>query len=309
VNLALRDIAPVEGYKYRLNFLIKMQNPTPEGMSSNEEYPILCDIEDAIGEKAEATGAVSAGVVKSEGFLELWFYTQNAEALAKTCEEALQAFEGYQSGYNIAEDPEWEDYFGFLYPDEFSYQTMQNRKVLMQLEKNGDKMEVPREIDHFIYFKEAAQQQAFAKEAEAKAAGADYVGLDEYLQKIKDGWTDVDVIVTMPAVMGKLGPLGRVLGPRGLMPNPKTGTVTMEIGKAVQEVKSGKIDFRVDKTGIVHAYIGKVSFTADKIVDNANELIQTLIKMKPTAAKGTYMKSIYLSSTMSPSVAVDPKTV
>ena len=147
------------------------------------------------------------------------------------------------------------------------------------------------------------------KEAEAKAAGADYVGLDEYLQKIKDGWTDVDVIVTMPAVMGKLGPLGRVLGPRGLMPNPKTGTVTMEIGKAVQEVKSGKIDFRVDKTGIVHASIGKVSFTADKIVDNANELIQTLIKMKPTAAKGTYMKSIYLSSTMSPSVAVDPKTV
>ena len=147
------------------------------------------------------------------------------------------------------------------------------------------------------------------KEAEAKAAGADYVGLDEYLQKIKDGWTDVDVIVTMPAVMGKLGALGRVLGPRGLMPNPKTGTVTMEIGKAVQEVKSGKIDFRVDKTGIVHASIGKVSFTADKIVDNANELIQTLIKMKPTAAKGTYMKSIYISSTMSPSIAVDTKTV
>ena len=147
------------------------------------------------------------------------------------------------------------------------------------------------------------------KEAEAKAAGADYVGLDEYLQKIKDGWTDVDVIVTMPTVMGKLGPLGRVLGPRGLMPNPKTGTVTMEIGKAVQEVKSGKIDFRVDKTGIVHASIGKISFTADKIVDNANELIQTLIKMKPTAAKGAYMKSIYLSSTMSPSIAVDTKTV
>ena len=147
------------------------------------------------------------------------------------------------------------------------------------------------------------------KEAEAKAAGADYVGLDEYLQKIKDGWTDVDVIVTMPAVMGKLGPLGRVLRPRGLMPNPKTGTVTMEIGKAVQEVKSGKIDFRVDKTGIVHASIGKISFTADKILDNANELIQTLIKMKPTAAKGTYMKSIYLSSTMSPSIAVDTKTV
>ena len=147
------------------------------------------------------------------------------------------------------------------------------------------------------------------KEAEAKAAGADYVGLDEYLQKIKDGWTDVDVIVTMPAVMGKLGPLGRVLGPSGLMPNPKTGTVTMEIGKAVQEVKAGKIDFRVDKTGIVHASIGKVSFSAEKLVDNANELLQTLIKMKPTAAKGTYMKSIYLSSTMSPSVAVDTKTV
>lgn len=147
------------------------------------------------------------------------------------------------------------------------------------------------------------------KEAEAKAAGADYVGLDEYLQKIKDGWTDVDVIITMPSVMGKLGPLGRVLGPRGLMPNPKTGTVTMEIGKAVQEVKAGKIDFRVDKTGIVHTSIGKVSFTAEKLVDNANELIQTLIKLKPTAAKGTYIKSIYLSSTMSPSVPVDTKAV
>ena len=167
-NLALIEVAPLEGLTQRLQFYIKMQNPRPDGLSSNEEYPILCDIEDAIGEKAEATGAVSAGVVKSEGFLELWFYTQNAEDLAKTCEEALQAFEGYQSGYNIAEDPEWEDYFGFLYPDEFSYQTMQNRKVLMQLEKNGDKMEVPREIDHFIYFKEAAQQQAFAKEAKAK---------------------------------------------------------------------------------------------------------------------------------------------
>ena len=167
-NLALIEVAPLEGLTQRLQFYIKMENPRPDGLSSNEEYPILCDIEDAIGEKAEATGAVSAGVVKSEGFLELWFYTQNAEALAKTCEEALQAFEGYQSGYNIAEDPEWEDYFGFLYPDEFSYQTMQNRKVLMQLEKNGDKMEVPREIDHFIYFKEAAQQQAFSKEAEAK---------------------------------------------------------------------------------------------------------------------------------------------
>ena len=167
-NLALIEVAPLEGLSQRLQFYIKMQNPRPDGLSSNEEYPILCDIEDAIGEKAGATGAVLAGVVKSEGFLELWFYTQNAEALAKTCEDALQTFEGYQSGYNIAEDPEWEDYFGFLYPDEFSYQTMQNRKVLMQLEKNGDKMEVPREIDHFIYFKEAAQQQAFAKEAEAK---------------------------------------------------------------------------------------------------------------------------------------------
>jgi len=147
------------------------------------------------------------------------------------------------------------------------------------------------------------------QEAAAKEAGADYVGLDEYVEKIKGGWTDIDVIITMPSCMGKLGPLGRVLGPRGLMPNPKTGTVTMEIGKAVQEVKSGKIDFRVDKTGIVHASIGKISFTADKIVDNANELIQTLIKMKPTAAKGAYMKSIYLSSTMSPSIAVDTKTV
>ena len=167
-NLALIEVAPLEGLSQRLQFYIKMQNPRPDGLSSNEEYPILCDIEDAIGEKAEAIGAILAGVVKSEGFLELWFYTQNAEALAKTCEDALQTFEGYQSGYNIAEDPEWEDYFGFLYPDEFSYQTMQNRKVLMQLEKNGDKMEVPREIDHFIYFKEAAQQQAFAKEAVAK---------------------------------------------------------------------------------------------------------------------------------------------
>lgn len=147
------------------------------------------------------------------------------------------------------------------------------------------------------------------KEAEAKAAGADYVGLDDYLQKIKDGWTDVDVIVTMPAVMGKLGPLGRILGPRGLMPNPKTGTVTMEIGKAVEEVKSGKIDFKVDKTGIVHAGIGKVSFDAQKIQENAHEIIQTLIKLKPTAAKGTYIKSIHLSSTMSPAIALDPKAV
>lgn len=147
------------------------------------------------------------------------------------------------------------------------------------------------------------------KEAEAKAAGADFVGLDDYLQKIKDGWTDVDVIITMPAVMGKLGPLGRILGPRGLMPNPKTGTVTMEVGKAVQEVKSGKIDFKVDKTGIVHAGIGKVSFDADKIAENASEIIQTLIKLKPTAAKGTYIKSIHLSSTMSPAIALDPKAV
>ncbi|MFD0835447.1 50S ribosomal protein L1 [Mariniflexile aquimaris] len=145
------------------------------------------------------------------------------------------------------------------------------------------------------------------KEAEAKEAGADYVGLDEYLDKIKNGWTDVDVIITMPSVMGKLGPLGRVLGPRGLMPNPKTGTVTMDVAKAVTEVKAGKIDFKVDKTGIVHAAIGKASFSADKIAGNANELIQTLIKLKPTTAKGVYVKSIYLSSTMSPSVAVDPK--
>ena len=147
------------------------------------------------------------------------------------------------------------------------------------------------------------------KEAEAKEAGADYVGLDEYLDKIKNGWTDVDVIITMPSVMGKLGPLGRVLGPRGLMPNPKTGTVTMDVAKAVAEVKAGKIDFKVDKTGIVHAAIGKVSFSTDKIVDNANELLDTLIKLKPTAAKGVYVKTIYMSSTMSPSVALDPKTV
>ncbi|WP_233898779.1 50S ribosomal protein L1 [Tenacibaculum piscium] len=147
------------------------------------------------------------------------------------------------------------------------------------------------------------------KEAEAIAAGADYVGLDEYLQKIKGGWTDVDVIITMPSVMGKLGPLGRVLGPRGLMPNPKTGTVTMNVAKAVQEVKAGKIDFKVDKTGIVHAAIGKVSFDAQKIQENANELLQTLIKLKPTAAKGDYIKSIFMSSTMSPSVAVDEKSI
>ena len=147
------------------------------------------------------------------------------------------------------------------------------------------------------------------KEAEATAAGADYVGLDEYLQKIKGGWTDVDVIITMPSVMGKLGPLGRVLGPRGLMPNPKTGTVTMDVAKAVKEVKAGKIDFKVDKTGIVHAAIGKVSFDATKIAENADELVQTLIKLKPTASKGTYIKSIFMSSTMSPSVAIDVKSV
>ena len=138
------------------------------------------------------------------------------------------------------------------------------------------------------------------KEAEAKEAGADYVGLDEYLQKIKDGWTDVDVIVTMPSVMGKLGPLGRVLGPRGLMPNPKTGTVTMDIGKAVSDVKGGKIDFKVDKTGIVHASIGKVSFDADKILGNANELLQTLVKLKPSSAKGAYIKSCLLYTSQSP---------
>ncbi|KOY50495.1 50S ribosomal protein L1 [Polaribacter dokdonensis] len=147
------------------------------------------------------------------------------------------------------------------------------------------------------------------KEAEAKEAGADYVGLDEYLQKIKGGWTDVDVIITMPSVMGKLGPLGRILGPRGLMPNPKTGTVTMDVAKAVTDVKAGKIDFKVDKTGIVHAAIGKVSFDAKKIEENANELIQTIIKLKPTTAKGTYVKSVFMSSTMSPSIAVEVKTV
>ncbi len=147
------------------------------------------------------------------------------------------------------------------------------------------------------------------KEAEATAAGADFVGLDEYLEKIKNGWTDVDVIITMPSVMGKLGPLGRVLGPRGLMPNPKTGTVTMDVAKAVTDVKGGKIDFKVDKTGIVHAAIGKVSFTSDKIAGNAKELLDTLIKLKPTAAKGVYMKTIFMCSTMSPSVQLDPKTI
>lgn len=145
------------------------------------------------------------------------------------------------------------------------------------------------------------------KEEEAKSAGADFVGLDEYLDKIKGGWTDVDVIITMPSVMGKLGPLGRILGPRGLMPNPKTGTVTMDVAKAVSDVKAGKIDFKVDKTGIVHAGIGKVSFDADKIAGNARELLSTLVKLKPQAAKGVYIKSIYMSSTMSPSVAIDTK--
>ncbi len=145
------------------------------------------------------------------------------------------------------------------------------------------------------------------KEAEAKEAGADYVGLDEYLDKIKGGWTDVDVIVTMPSVMGKLGPLGRILGPRGLMPNPKTGTVTMDVAKAVSDVKAGKIDFKVDKTGIVHAAIGKASFDADKIAGNARELLTTLVKLKPQAAKGIYIKSIFMSSTMSPGVEIDTK--
>ena len=147
------------------------------------------------------------------------------------------------------------------------------------------------------------------KEAEAQEAGADYVGLDEYLQKIKGGWTDVDVIITMPSVMGKLGPLGRVLGPRGLMPNPKTGTVTMDVAKAVKEVKAGKIDFKVDKTGIIHAAVAKSSFDADKIAENANELLQTIIKLKPTASKGAYIKSVFISSTMSPSFEVDVKSV
>lgn len=146
-------------------------------------------------------------------------------------------------------------------------------------------------------------------EAAAKEAGADYVGLDEYIEKIKGGWTDVDVIITQPAIMGKIGALGRVLGPRGLMPNPKSGTVTPDVAKAVKEVKQGKIDFKVDKNGIVHASIGKVSFSADQMVDNAREFINTLVKLKPATAKGTYMKSIYLSSTMSPGLKIDTKTL
>jgi large subunit ribosomal protein L1 len=147
------------------------------------------------------------------------------------------------------------------------------------------------------------------KEQEAKDAGADFIGLEEYIEKIKGGWTDVDVIITMPPVMGKIGALGRILGPRGLMPNPKSGTVTMDIGKAVQEVKQGKIDFKVDKFGIVHTSIGKVSFTPDKLKDNAREFVNMIVKLKPVAAKGTYIKSIYLSSTMSPGIQVEPKSV
>jgi len=147
------------------------------------------------------------------------------------------------------------------------------------------------------------------KEEEATLAGADYVGLDDYVAKIKGGWTDVDVVITMPSVMAKVGALGKILGPRGLMPNPKTGTVTMEVGKAVQDVKAGKIDFKVDKFGIIHASVAKVSFEPDKIEENTKELIQTVVKLKPASAKGTYVKSIYLSSTMSPGVQVEPKSV
>jgi len=146
------------------------------------------------------------------------------------------------------------------------------------------------------------------KEQEAKDAGADYVGLDEYVDKIKGGWTDVDVIVTMPSCMGKVGALGRILGPRGLMPNPKTGTVTMDISKAVSDVKAGKIDFKVDKFGIIHAAFGKMSFDSEKLFENANELLQTIVKLKPVASKGIYVKSIFISSTMSPSIQVDPKS-
>ncbi len=147
------------------------------------------------------------------------------------------------------------------------------------------------------------------KEEEAKAAGADYVGLDDYIEKIQGGWTDIDVVITMPPVMGKVGRLGRILGPRGLMPNPKSGTVTMDVGVAVKEVKQGKIDFKVDKFGIVHTSIGKVSFTEDKIIDNAKEFMNTIIKLKPTSAKGTYVKSVYLSSTMSPGIRLETKSL
>ncbi len=147
------------------------------------------------------------------------------------------------------------------------------------------------------------------KEEEAKAAGADYVGLDEYVDKIKQGWTDIDVIITTPNVMGKVGALGRILGPRGLMPNPKTGTVTMDVAKAVAEVKAGKIDFKVDKYGIIHTSVGKISFTPEQVIENAQEVISTIIKLKPSAAKGTYVKSIYLSTTMSPGLQIDTKSV
>jgi large subunit ribosomal protein L1 len=147
------------------------------------------------------------------------------------------------------------------------------------------------------------------KEQEAKDAGADFVGLDDYIEKIKGGWTDIDVIITLPSVMAKIGALGRVLGPRGLMPNPKSGTVTMEIGKAVKEVKMGKIDFKVDKSGIIHSSIGKASFEADKIIENAREFLNMILKLKPSSAKGTYIKSVYLSSTMSPSLKIDTKTI
>ncbi len=147
------------------------------------------------------------------------------------------------------------------------------------------------------------------KEEEAKTAGADYVGLEDYIEKIKQGWTDIDVVITMPQVMPKIGPLGKILGPRGLMPNPKTGTVTIDVAKAIKEVKAGKIDFKVDKYGIIHASIGKVSFESEQLVDNARELLQTIIKLKPTAAKGTYMKSVYMSSTMSPGVQIEPKSL
>lgn len=147
------------------------------------------------------------------------------------------------------------------------------------------------------------------KEDEAKQAGADYVGLDEYIDKIKKGWTDVDVIITTPNVMPKVGALGKILGPRGLMPNPKTGTVTMEVGKAINDVKAGRIDFKVDKFGIVHTSVGKVSFDSDKLIDNAKEFLQSIVKLKPSAAKGTYIKSIYISSTMSPGIQIDPKSI
>jgi large subunit ribosomal protein L1 len=147
------------------------------------------------------------------------------------------------------------------------------------------------------------------KEADAKAAGADYVGLDEYIQKIEQGWTDIDVIITMPTVMAKLGKLGKILGPRGLMPNPKSGTVTLDVATAVKEVKAGKIDFKVDKTGIIHASIGKVSFSPEKLAENATELIQTLLKLKPSSAKGTYVKTISLASTMGPGIQIDKTTI